>query len=68
MKNGDIIEIKTDYGDFYYEVYDEQVVLETETDKLPIQKGEEILMLYTCYPVKDMEKTPYRYVVYAKKI
>lgn len=68
LKNGDIIEIKTDYGHFYYEVYDEQVVLETETDKLPIQKGEEILMLYTCYPVKDMEKTPYRYVVYAKKI
>ncbi len=68
LKNGDIIEIKTDYGDFYYEVYDEQVVLETETDKLPIQKGEEILMLYTRYPVKDMEKTPYRYVVYAKKI
>ena len=68
LKNGDIIEIKTDYGDFYYEVYDEQVVLETETDKLPIQKGKEILMLYTCYPVKDMEKTPYRYVVYAKKI
>lgn len=68
LKNGDIIEIKTDYGDFYYEVYDEQVVLETETDKLPIQKDEEILMLYTCYPVKDMEKTPYRYVVYAKKI
>ena len=68
LKNGDIIEIKTDYGDFYYEVYDEQVVLETETDKLPIQKGEEILMLYTCYPVKDMEKTPYRYVVYAKKM
>lgn len=68
LKNGDSIEIKTDYGDFYYEVYDEQVVLETETDKLPIQKGEEILMLYTCYPVKDMEKTPYRYVVYAKKV
>ena len=68
LKNGDIIEIKTDYGDFYYEVYDEQVVLETETDKSPIQKCEEILMLYTCYPVKDMEKTPYRYVVYAKKM
>lgn len=68
LKNGDIIEIKADYGDFYYEVYDEQVVLETETDKLPIQKGKEILMLYTCYPVKDMEKTPYRYVVYAKKV
>lgn len=68
LKNGDIIEIKTDYGDFYYELYDEQVVLETETDKLPIQKEKEILMLYTCYPIKDTEKTPYRYVIYAKKI
>lgn len=68
LKNGDIIEIKTDYGDFYYELYDEQIVLETETDKLPIQKEKEILMLYTCYPIKDTEKTPYRYVIYAKKI
>lgn len=68
LKNGDIIEIKTDYGDFYYELYDEQIVLETETDKLPIQKEKEILMLYTCYSIKDTEKTPYRYVIYAKKI
>lgn len=68
LKNGDIIEIETDYGDFYYELYDEQIVLETETDKLPIQKEKEILMLYTCYPIKDTEKTPYRYVIYAKKI
>lgn len=43
-------------------------MLETETDKLPIQKEKEILMLYTCYPIKDTEKTPYRYVIYAKKI
>ena len=68
LKNGDIIEIQTNYGDFYYELYDEQIVLETETDKLLIQKNEEILMLYTCYNMTGADKTQYRYVVYAKKV
>ena len=40
LSNGDIIEIKTNYGDFFYQKYDEQVVLETETGKLPIQDNE----------------------------
>lgn len=66
--NGDIIEIKTNYGDFYYRLYDEQIVLETETNKLPIQKNEEKLMIYTCYPSDNTGHTPYRYVVYANKI
>lgn len=48
--------------------YDEQVVLETETGKLPIQDNEEILMLYTCYNPEKVEHTPYRFVIYAKKI
>lgn len=68
LKNGDIIEIQANYGDFYYKLYDEQIVLETETDKLPIQKSEEILMIYTCYPTNNTGKTQYRYVIYAKKI
>ena len=68
LSNGDIIEIKTNYGDFFYQKYDEQVVLETETGKLPIQDNEEILMLYTCYNPEKVEHTPYRFVIYAKKI
>ena len=68
LSNGDIIEIKTNYGDFFYQKYDEQVVLETETGKLPIQDSEEILMLYTCYNPEKVEHTPYRFVIYAKKI
>ena len=46
LVNGDILEIKTSYGDFYYRLYDEQIVLETETYKLPIQKNEEKDMIY----------------------
>ena len=68
LSNGDIIEIKTNYGDFFYQKYDEQVVLETETGKLPIQDSEEILMLYTCYNPEKVEHTPYIFVIYAKKI
>lgn len=68
LKNGDIIEVKTSYGDFYYKLYKSQTVLETETEKLPIQKDEEILMIYTCYPFNNKGHTEYRYVIYAKKI
>lgn len=68
LKNGDIIEVKTGYGDFYYKKYDEQIVMETEYGKLPIQESKEIIMLYTCYPFKGSDHTQYRYVVYAEKI
>lgn len=66
---GDIVEVKTNYGDFYYKLYDSQIVLETETDKLPIQKDKELLMIYTCYPFSNYKgHTEYRYVIYAEKI
>ena len=68
MKDGDIIEVKTSYGDFYYSVCDEQVVMENESYKLPIQNNEEILMIYTCYPFDSVGHTPYRYVVYSRKL
>ena len=68
LKNGDIIEVKTGYGDFYYKKYDEQIVMETEYGKLPIQENKEIIMIYTCYPFKGTDRTQYRYVVYAEKI
>ncbi len=68
LENGDIIEVKTNYGDFYYKLYDKQVVKETETDKLTIQRDSEKLMIYTCYPFNNKEYTEYRYVIYANKI
>ena len=68
LKSGDVIEVHTSYGDFYYKVYDTKTILETEVDKLPIQKNQEKLMLYTCYPFNSTGYTQYRYVVYANKI
>lgn len=68
LKIGDKIKIKTDYGEFNYEIYDTKLVKETEKSKLPIQKEKEILMLYTCYPFNNIGYATKRYVVYANKI
>lgn len=68
LNNGDIINVTTDYGEFSYRVYNSKVVYDTETDELPIQEDEEILMIYTCYPFYNTGYTEQRYVVYAEKI
>lgn len=68
LNNGDKIEIKTQYGDFFYKIYDKKVINETDVDKISIQNEKEILMIYTCYPLKSTRHTNQRYVIYAKKI
>ncbi|MBQ3414388.1 MAG: class D sortase [Clostridia bacterium] len=68
LQNGDIIKVTTDYGEFNYKIYDMQIVKETEKDKLPLQKDEEIFMIYTCYPFNNVGYTTKRYVVFAKPI
>ena len=68
LSNGDIVEVKTNYGDFYYRLFNSEIVHETETYKLEIQREKEILMIYTCYPFNSVGYTEYRYVIYAEKI
>lgn len=68
LQIGDEITVKANYGEFNYEIYDMQIVEETETDKLPIQKDEEKLMVYTCYPFVNIGYTTQRYVVYANLV
>ena len=65
-KIDDIIEIETTYGTFEYKIYDQQVINELETDKVPIQTDEEILMIYTCWPINNIGHAYQRYIVYAK--
>ena len=66
VKVGDSIQVTTNYGEFNYTVYNTQVVEETETDKVPIQEQQEILMIYTCWPINNIGYATQRYVVYAK--
>ncbi len=63
---GDPIVIDTDYGTFTYTVTNGRVETISELEKLDIQHEEEILVLYTCYPVDALGFTDKRYVVYAK--
>ncbi|MBS5854533.1 MAG: class D sortase [Clostridium sp.] len=67
IEKGDLINIKTDYGDFSYKVYDTKIVNETDIDALPIKDNKEILMIYTCYPFNNIGYATQRYVVYAEK-
>ena len=68
LKNGDIINVITDYGEFNYSVYDSAIIGKTEVDKIPIQNENEILMLYTCYPFTSFGNAPSRFVIYAERV
>ena len=63
-----VIEITTSYGNFKYQVYQTKIVNMYNAEELPIQKDEEILMLYTCYPVNTLGQKTDRFVVYAKRV
>ena len=66
LQKGDKITIKATYGEYTYNIYDMQIIKETETDKIPIQDEKEILMVYTCYPFNNIGYATHRYVVYAE--
>ena len=65
-KKGDKIEITTDYGVFEYEIYNAKIVNESNVEEVPIQNEQEILMIYTCWPINNVTHAYERYVVYAK--
>ena len=67
-KIGDKILLETTYGNFNYEIYDTKIIKETAVDQVPVQKEEEILMLYTCWPINNIGHASERYVVYAKEV
>ena len=60
--------IETNYGKFTYEVYDTKIVHKTEVDAIEIQNEEEILDLYTCYPVNTFGHATQRFIAYSKLV
>ena len=66
LEIGDEITVKADYGTYNYKIYDMKLVKETDLDAAPIQKDEEILMVYTCYPFNNIGYATQRYIVYAE--
>ena len=65
VKSDDMIEVKTSYGKFTYKVYDFKVLTGAIENLLPIQRNQEILMIYTNYPFGNLGYTTKKYVVYA---
>ena len=49
-----------------YKVYDSKVVGENDTSEAPIKNDEEILIIYTCWPINNIGHADERYLVYAK--
>ena len=67
-RKGDIIELDTNYWIFKYKISNTKIVNENDVDEVPVQKEKEVLMLYTCWPIKNIGHASERYVVYADLI
>lgn len=63
---GTKIQLNTVYGNYTYTVYETKIVPGTETSAVPVQHDEEILMLYTCYPVNSIGHAKNRFITYSK--
>ena len=63
---GTKIQINTVYGEYTYTVYETKIVPGTELSAVPVQHDEEILMLYTCYPVNSIGHAKNRFITYSK--
>ena len=65
-KDDDDVILITNYGEFHYKIYDSKIVNENNVSEIPIQKDEEIVMIYTCWPIPNVSHANERYVIYAK--
>lgn len=67
-KKGQIIKIRTNYGNYQYEITDTQVKDMDDSSAYDLDADHENLILYTCYPFDELGLTPNRFFVYAKFI
>lgn len=62
VKAGDLIILKTYYGDFTYKAVNMRVVKETDPSVI-VKSDKEMLTIYTCYPFEYIGNPTERYVV-----
>jgi sortase A len=69
MVLGDLITINTNYGKYTYEVYEIAIKKSDDAEAFNLQRNEEILILYTCYPFHMLRSHKYdRFIVYGRRI
>ena len=67
VKNGDMIKIQTDYGDYEYQVTGHKLALDTDKTAYNLLSTNQNLVLYTCERENNLiGLTSKRYFVYAK--
>ena len=69
FEKGDQVQIDTSYGKYVYEVFDMEIIKDAKVNFNSdiLNKDEELLIMYTCYPFESWS-TPDRYFVYAHKV
>ena len=67
-KKGQIIKIRTNYGNYRYEITDTQIKDKNDRSAYDLSADHENLILYTCYPFDELGLTPNRFFVYAKPV
>jgi len=66
---GDLITIKTNYGQYIYEVYEIAIKKSMDTEAFNLERSEEILIMYSCYPFHILRSHKYdRFIVYGRRI
>ena len=67
---GDEVIIKASYGEFKYKIIESKVVKETDLDAFFIQHDNELLIMYTCWPINRsvVGRKTQRLVVYAERV
>ena len=71
LTKGSLIYIDTYYGKYTYEVYDYEILKDSDLNKrfqTFLEEDGERVLFYTCYPINGVGYRYQRYVVYAKRI
>ncbi len=67
-KKGQIVNIRTSYGNYTYEITGTAVKTATDNSAYDLSATEENLIMYTCYPFDELGLTNKRFFVYAKYV
>ena len=65
LKTGDVIQVKTTYGTFNFQVTSSKVVKTGESVR---NSSDSSIVLESCYPLNALYLTPYRFLVYGKLV
>ena len=68
VKIGDIVKIRTSYGNYEYRIKDTKIAQADDKTTYDLNADEENLIMYTCYPFDELGLTEKRFFVYGEKV